>query len=533
MFRDSVTSDKNSISSKDRHNLVDDSGSSSIHTSEGKLKGKVEVEVDDNDNNIPRTTFGHHGRRVPVPKSKRILRMMSQVYLPRLITRDYPYNQSSNRVEIVNENTNPLWGLLIKDWFHVLLRLPSWISLPAFIIIWYISIWVWAAIYQYISNKSSNFEKDCGLGSPNVTLSIMTAYAFSLETCTTVGYGLPGESNAFFQEDCPEIQIAITFQMVWSMITNAFLVSFFFSLLSKSETRSIQLIFSSKLCINLIDGKVCTNVRCYDLDSSFPLVECHARMYLIDHKMKFHPLRLLEPDDDLGGVLYPSAPTSIIHHIDHHSALSPGSMPLTEGDHGLVLRSIDSATASREEIVCPVCGEAYGTYARLVKHIKYARICEEKEDYPIETSHLGFTMPDTSVITLEEVQRHIERKLSEIIVVVEAIDPQLSGTFQSVQSYKYDDIEFGADFERCLSARNNKFIVDLQKFHGVVYDDDMYSKSENNWTRRMSANRLDVNDTRSSDNTETANKTAGYSLELYNVLQESTKEKGMLELCSL
>lgn len=80
-----------------------------------------------------------------------------------------------------------LRGLLIKDWFHVLLRLPSWISLPAFIIIWYISIWVWAAIYQYISNKSSNFEKDCGLGSPNVTLSIMTAYAFSLETCTTVG----------------------------------------------------------------------------------------------------------------------------------------------------------------------------------------------------------------------------------------------------------------------------------------------------------------------------------------------------------
>jgi len=115
MFRDSVTSDKNSISSKDRHNLVDDSGSSSIHTSEGKLKGKVEVEVDDNDNNIPRTTFGHHGRRVPVPKSKRILRMMSQVYLPRLITRDYPYNQSSNRVEIVNENTNPLWYVYCTD----------------------------------------------------------------------------------------------------------------------------------------------------------------------------------------------------------------------------------------------------------------------------------------------------------------------------------------------------------------------------------------------------------------------------------
>jgi len=499
-------------------NLVDDSGSSSIHISEGKLKGKVEVEVDDNDNCISRPTIVHHGHRAPIRKSRRILRMMSQVYLPRLITRDYPFQQSSNRVEIVNENTKSLWGLLIKDWFHILLRLPSWVSLPAFAIIWYIFIWVWAFIYQHISNTPSNYSKDCGLGSANETLTIMTAYAFSLETCTTVGYGLPGDSNAFFQEDCPEIQIAITFQMIWSMITNAFLVSFFFSLLSKSETRSIQLIFSKKLCINVIDGKVCTNVRCYDLDSSFPLVECHARMYLIDHKMKFHPLRLLEPNDDLGGMLYPSAPTSIVHHIDHHSALSPGSMPLTEGDHGLVLRSIDSATASREEIVCPVCGEAYGTYARLVKHIKYARICEEKENYPIETSHLGFTMPDTSVITLEEVQRHIERKLSEIVVVVEAIDPQLSGTFQSVQSYKYDDIDFGADFERCLFARNNKFIVDLRKFHGVVYDDDMYSKSENNWTKRMSA--------KSFDKSENTYKTAGYSLELHNVLQESTNGTG-------
>jgi len=302
-------------------NLVDDSGSSSIHTSEGKLKGKVEVEVevDDNDNDISRPTIGHHGHRAPVRKSRRILRMMSQVYLPRLITRDYPFQQSSNRVEIVNENTKSLWGLLIKDWFHILLRLPSWVSLPAFAIIWYIFIWVWAFIYQHITNTPSNYSKDCGLGNANETLNIMTAYAFSLETCTTVGYGLPGDSNAFFQKDCPEIQIAITFQMIWSMITNAFLVSFFFSLLSKSETRSIQLIFSKKLCINVIGGKVCTNVRCYDLDSSFPLVECHARMYLIDHKMKFHPLRLLEPNDDLGGVLYPSAPTSIIHHIDHHS----------------------------------------------------------------------------------------------------------------------------------------------------------------------------------------------------------------------
>lgn len=196
--------------------------------------------------------------------------------------------------------------------------------------------------------------------------------------------------------------------------------------------------------------------------------------------MKFHPLRLLEPNDDLGGVLYPSAPTSIIHHIDHHSALSPSFMPLVELSHGLALRSVDSSTASREEILCPVCGECYGTYERLMKHINYSRIVEEQDDYPIEGTHRGFTMPDTSPITLAEVQRHIEHKLSEIVVVVEAIDPQLSGTFQGLQSYKYDDIEFGADFEKCMFTEDNKFVVDLLKFHSIVYDDGMYSSSDFN-----------------------------------------------------
>jgi hypothetical protein len=127
--------------------------------------------------------------------------------------------------------------------------------------------------------------------------------------------------------------------------------------------------------------------------------------------------------------------------------------------------------------LCPICGESYGSYDRLLKHIRYVRIVEERDDYPVEGTHLGFQMPDTSPLTLAEVQRHIESKLSEIVVVVEAIDPQLSGTFQALQSYKYDDIEFGANFENCMSTKDNKFVVDLMKFHGIIYDDGMYDSS--------------------------------------------------------
>lgn len=87
------------------------------------------------------------------------------------------------------------------------------------------------------------------------------------------------------------------------------------------------------------------------------LLSLPYRMYVLDHRMKLHPLRLSDPNDDLGGMMYPSIPQDILHHIDHHSALGPRRMPLVEGDHCLVLRTIDSATCNREEISCPVCGE--------------------------------------------------------------------------------------------------------------------------------------------------------------------------------
>lgn len=252
---------------------------------------------------------------------------------------------------------------------------------------------------------------------------------------------------------------------------NAFLIAFFYSQLSKAENRSIQLVFADKLCINVKDGRVYANARCYDLDSAYPVVECHARMYLLDHKLKLRQLRLSDPNDDTAGMMYPSLPQIISHHIDHHSALGPRRrMPLVEDSCGLMLRSVDSVVGSRQEIVCPVCGENFGTYEQLLSHIRYNQTLEKLGGYPKENTHLGFEMPDVSPVSLEEVQSHIERTLSEIIVVVEGIDPQLSGTFQSVQSYRYDDIEFGADFASCLSVRENKVTVDMSLFHDVAFE---------------------------------------------------------------
>lgn len=307
---------------------------------------------------------------------------------------------------------------------------------------------------------------------------------------------------------------------------NAFMFAFFFSLLSKSEYRSSQIIFTNKLLVNVENdenqhqhqqhqnqkqhhsNKAYIRLQCYDIDSAHPLVEAHARMYFLDHRLKMHPLRLMDPNDELGGVLYPSVPADIAHHIDHHSALCPPkfhnqNIPLVQSSHGMVLRSLDSYTGNRDEIICPVCGESYGTYERWKQHFLYASMVEAREGYPPETSHCGFVVPpEPEPITLSDIQQHIEHTVSEIIVVVEAIDPQLSGTFQSLQSYKYEDIVFGEEFEKCMSTKlgqyqqqRNKYgrptsssssvvCVNMDQFHATAKNNSSSSKS------RITANAL-------------------------------------------
>lgn len=397
-----------------------------------------------------------------------LTRSKSTVFLPRLIKRNLSFHQSMNRFSVRNINgEKQLLPLLTRDWFHVLLRFPFYISMIGLLSVWVSAILVWAGLYVYIDNRAP--EVACGLGDVGMPIQWATAFAFSLETCTTVGYGLPGSTNAFFEANCPSVQILIFFQMTWSMMFNAFLFAFFYTSLSKCESRGLQVVFGNKIIVkeDPNNGNIIIGTRVYDVDAQYPVVEAHLRMYVIDRRMKMHPLRIQEPDDDMGATLHTSVPWEVRHHVDHHSALCPRMMPLVRDPHGLFLRSSDSAVGNREEIECPVCGETYGTYAQLERHINFQKIVEEHDAYPVEGTHRGFKMPKIRPISLQEVKTYIENFMSEIIVVAEGIDPQVSGTFQALQSYKYEDIAWEGEFEPCLVVRKGEFCVDLAKFHQV------------------------------------------------------------------
>jgi hypothetical protein len=256
-----------------------------------------------------------------------------------------------------------------------------------------------------------------------------------------VGYGLPNGSNAFF-ENCPELQVVIYFQMVLSMMFNAFLFAFFYSQVASADNRGAQVLLSNKAIISIVDGQVRFQLRVFDIDASNPIVNPHVRLYVVMKARPVpRPLRLLKPNDEFGGKVFLSFPTVVAHHIDIYSLLHPPRLaPINPS--GLQLRQIDSHIANREEYTCPICGEGFVSTKQLNDHIAYYVAIETDEGYPVTGTHLSIPKSEYKQETstgkfdattdIDELQDYFLHEISEVVCVVEGIEPISSGSFAGV-----------------------------------------------------------------------------------------------------
>lgn len=361
--------------------------------------------------------------------------------IPRLVHRNLPFQQSRQEIAVVNKTNYKSFKvqrILSQDWYHVFLRQPTWFSLCGLLLFWTTAIIVFALIYQKIDRDNPTTE--CGLGKVNEPISFTPAFAFSLETCTTVGYGLPNGSNGFFEPDCVGLQIAIYFQMTSSMLFNAFLFSFVFARLARCQARGAQVLFSDKAIMEVRDGRWMLHVRIYDFDAAQPLVEAHVRMYCVswrDYQKQardlvqphlLHTMRILQPNDEFGAPLFPSIPANVTHQIDAFSPLAPFKMrkQVKYLPHaGLALREADQVNGSRHGVLCPVCGETFGTMDALKRHVQYLQLVEQKDNFPIIGSHRDVTLVKPKLfkpflLTEADIREHLRDK--EIMVVVEGIE---------------------------------------------------------------------------------------------------------------
>lgn len=276
------------------------------------------------------------------------------------------------------------------------------------------------------------------------------------------------------------------------MVFNAFLLAFLYARLGRSESRANQVLWSSKALVSCINGQIRFQVRLFDVDAKHPVVEAHVRFYCVmKHRPVPRPLRMLQPDDERGGMLFLSFPFVVSHHIDLYSMLHPAFIDCPMEPAGLLLRQADATSGSRDDVICPVCGESFGSFRAWKSHARYQQIVEANEDYPVQGTHLSLNLPEIERQTplqptedLDELKKHFEANVSEIICVVEGIDPIQSGTFQALQSYRYEDIVWDthSQFAPCLTVVNSYpvpeysrmkpriFQVDLDRYHDIVKD---------------------------------------------------------------
>lgn len=431
--------------------------------------------------------------------------------IPRIVKRNMPFKQSKQKISVVNKSLVSSWMLhrvLYSDWYHVFLRQPTLLSICFLLTGWTILVSLFALIYQRIDRNFSDIG--CGLGKPDEPISFHGAFAFSLETTTTVGYGLPNGTNGFF-ENCKGLQAAIYVQMVLSMLFNAFLFSFMFARLARCEARGAQIVFSDKAIIEKRDGKWYLHIRVYDLASKHPLVEAHVRMYCVswrDYNRQtrellqphlLHTMRITQPDDEQGAMMFTSIPANVTHHIDAFSPVAPlkiRRMAKILQPAGIPLREVDAISGYRNGVLCPVCGETFGSMDHLARHVTYQRMAEKKDNWPEVGSHLDekLVFPELFepfVLTESDIREQLRDK--EIMVVVEAIEPMVSGTFQALQSYKLEDIVFGGRFAPCMSQRDGQIFVDFDNFHKILAPEDSslhrYSRFNGGRMRQQTPNR--------------------------------------------
>jgi hypothetical protein len=134
------------------------------------------------------------------------------------------------------------------------------------------------------------------------------AFSFSLETATTVGYGLPVSQGIFFQ-GCVGWVVAIYFQMILTMILNAVVLGVIMLRVQRADRRANQIVFSNQCAILCVKGRFYFTFQVFDLLGRKPIVAARVKAFSIFHEMndtspafwQVRAMRLSRPDDELGG----------------------------------------------------------------------------------------------------------------------------------------------------------------------------------------------------------------------------------------
>ncbi|KXJ11888.1 G protein-activated inward rectifier potassium channel 3 [Exaiptasia diaphana] len=221
-------------------------------------------------------------------------------------------------IQIFADNVPERRQLYIADHFTTLIearwRYVFLIFTAAFLLSWLCFGSIWWGIYYYRWKYHQIFciEK---------VDSWTSAFLFSLETQTTIGYG-----GRQVTPHCPEGVILLIFQCIIGLLISTTMLGLIFAKLSRPHLRRRTVKFSNHAVIALRDGKLCLMFRVGDVRKT-ALLETHVRATLIRRHytkegedigffQQSLPLQHDESDDEKLNIFIPAI---IFHEINDES----------------------------------------------------------------------------------------------------------------------------------------------------------------------------------------------------------------------
>ncbi|KAJ8289731.1 hypothetical protein GJAV_G00004630 [Gymnothorax javanicus] len=190
------------------------------------------------------------------------------------------YVEKDGKCNVHHGNVRETYRYL-SDIFTTLVDLKWRFNLLVFTLV-YTTTWVFFGVFwwliAYIRGDLEHADDDSWTPCVNNLNGFVSAFLFSIETETTIGYGY-----RVITDKCPEGIILLLVQAILGSIVNAFMVGCMFVKISQPKKRAETLMFSHKAVVSLRDGKLCLMFRVGDLRNSH-IVEASIRAKLIRSK---------------------------------------------------------------------------------------------------------------------------------------------------------------------------------------------------------------------------------------------------------
>lgn len=232
------------------------------------------------------------------------------------------YVEKDGKCNVQHGNVRETYRYL-TDIFTTLVDLKWRFSLLVFILAYAVTWLFFGLIWWFIAYCRGDLDHlgdDAWTPCVNNLNGFVSAFLFSIETETTIGYG-----HRVITDKCPEGIVLLLLQAILGSMVNAFMVGCMFVKISQPNKRAETLVFSSHAVISLRDDHLCLMFRVGDLRNSH-IVEASIRAKLIKSKQtqegEFIPLNQtdisvgFETGDDR---LFLVSPLIISHEINEQS----------------------------------------------------------------------------------------------------------------------------------------------------------------------------------------------------------------------